>query len=207
MLFAGYAEVPSFVQNGFTSLPLRQAFALKKDAPEPKPATPPASMARRTVTAAGPGRLPARPVAAAPMPFAPLRPAVLTPALTPTLATRSGTPVRTSTPSAPQERDLLEQARALADRGQFKEAGVMCRSHLAAVPESAEAYFILGILSEHEQQMTAAEDNWRRCIYLQPDHYEALCHLALLAEQNGNHSGATALKARAARIYQRQRAS
>ena len=43
-----------------------------------------------------------------------------------------------------------------------------------------------------------------RCIYLQPDHYEALCHLALLAEQSGNSSGAATLKARAARIYQRQ---
>lgn len=52
-----------------------------------------------------------------------------------------------------------------------------------------------------------AEDYWKRCIYLQPDHYEALCHLALLAEANNDASGAAALKARAARIYKRQQAS
>jgi chemotaxis protein methyltransferase WspC len=52
-----------------------------------------------------------------------------------------------------------------------------------------------------------AEDYWKRCIYLQPDHYEALCHLALLAEANQDASSAAALKARAARIYKRQQAS
>jgi hypothetical protein len=31
-----------------------------------------------------------------------------------------------------------------------------------------------------------ASDYWKRCIYLQPDHYEALCHLALLAEANND---------------------
>jgi chemotaxis protein methyltransferase WspC len=39
---------------------------------------------------------------------------------------------------------------------------------------------------------------------LQPDHYEALCHLALLQEQGGNSSAAATLKARAARAFQRQ---
>ena len=204
MLFAGYAEVPSFVQNGFSSLPLRQAFALKKDLGGPKPtalAMPAPALRpgpRLAPAPAGRARLAAPPL------FAPV---VLAPALAPARVVSSGAPVQVLKPSSAQQKDTLGEARALADRGQFKEAAALCQAHLAAVPESAEAYFILGILSEHGQQMTAAEDHWRRCIYLQPDHYEALCHLALLAEANGNQAGAAALKARAARIYQRQRAS
>ena len=103
--------------------------------------------------------------------------------------------------------NLLEQAGKLADLGRFEEAGLKCLAHLSLVPDAAGAYFILGILSEHAKQKAAAESHWRRCLYLQPDHYEALCHLAVLTEQHGNAAGAAALKARAARIFNRQQAT
>lgn len=104
-------------------------------------------------------------------------------------------------------RDLLADARRLADLGQLKEAERDCRDHLAQQPESAEAYFILGLINELTNKHVQAQDYWKRCIYLQPDHYEALCHLALLAETNGDATTSAALKARAARIYKRQQAS
>ena len=103
--------------------------------------------------------------------------------------------------------DLLAEARRLADLGDIKAAEGACRDYLALHPESAEAYFILGLLSELTNKPQMAADYWKRCIYLQPDHYEALCHLALLAEANNDAAGAKALKARAARIYKRQQAS
>jgi chemotaxis protein methyltransferase WspC len=103
--------------------------------------------------------------------------------------------------------DLLADARRLADLGQLKEAEGKCRDYLAQVPDSADAYFILGLLNESSKKPRQAEDYWKRCIYLQPDHYEALCHLALLAETNSDVATAAALKARAARIYKRQQAS
>ena len=78
---------------------------------------------------------------------------------------------------------------------------------LARAPENAEAYFILGLLAEAAGKADAAERQLKRCLYLQPDHYEALCHLALLTEQGGNRSAAATLKARAARVYQRQQVS
>ena len=188
MLLAGYAEVPSFCQNGFAPLQFRQAFALKKEA------TPPAAVIQ--VAALPPPTRALRSVPPAPRP-APAR-AVPAPAARPR-------PVPVQAPQPPA--DLLAEARRLADRGQLREAGEKCHAHLAKVPEAAEAYFMLGIINELAGKMDLADDYWRRCIYLQPDHYEALCHLALLAERNGNHTAAATLKARAARIYQRRQAS
>lgn len=192
MLFAGYAEVPAFCRHGFVALPQRQAFALKKDLGsvavpkppqphQPKGALKPAS---RTVRAT-----PVRAVPGWPKPAA--------------KAVKA-----TPKPAAPAAAEnLLEQARKLADLGLFEEAELKCRTHLTLVPDAAGAYFILGILSEHAKQATEAEDCWRRCLYLQPDHYEAMCHLALLTEHNGNAPGAALLKARAARIFKRLQAS
>ncbi|MBY0239172.1 MAG: protein-glutamate O-methyltransferase CheR, partial [Burkholderiaceae bacterium] len=63
ILFAGYAEVPSYTQHGFTPLPHRYAFALKKDrAPAPRYA----SLPQPGDTVPAPERRAApRPVAAA----------------------------------------------------------------------------------------------------------------------------------------------
>jgi chemotaxis protein methyltransferase WspC len=192
-LFAGYAEVPSFCQHGFAPLLYQQAFGLKKEVKTEvkkevpsRPHTP-----RLSVRTAAP--LPGR----SSVPATPARPAAK-PAATSDSAKAAGA-------DQAKPEDLLTQARKLADLGRFKEADDKCRDHLAQAPDSAEAYFILGLLNEHAPAL--AENYWRRCIYLQPDHYEALCHLALLAETNSDPAKAAALKARAARIYKRQQAS
>lgn len=200
LLFAGYAEVPSFCQHGFTPIRYPQAFGLRKEAAvearpaaRAKPAHPPAQSSIQRA---------ARSLAAS-TPSAPVIPAARP-------AASRNTPVKPAAPTtAPIDAaagDPLAQARKLADQGRHKEADALCLAHLARTPDSAEAYFILGLLNEHAQKMNVAEDYWRRCIYLQPDHYEALCHLALLAEQKGDAAAATTLKARAARIYKRQQA-
>lgn len=205
VLFAGYAEVPSFTQHGFSVLPHRLAFGLKKDAAPAAPAAPAAGASQLALGSRPRGSDAAGtsfPRTREPIP-APHKPRQASkPAAAPKPVAHAG---KTAPAAAPSAAALLEQARALADRGQQLQAIAACQACLAAAPDSAEAYFILGMLSENAQQPAEAEDYWRRCIYLQPDHYEALCHLALLAEQNGNGNGAAALKARAARIYQRQR--
>ena len=190
MLLAGYAEVPSFCQNGFAPLQFRQAFALKKDN------TPRAAVIQVAPLPALRSVPPApRRAAAASVPVAPAAPRMRPVSVPP------------PAPAPAAQADLLAEARLLADRGQLREAGEKCHAHLARVPEAAEAYFMLGIINELAGKMDLADDYWRRCIYLQPDHYEALCHLSLLAERNGNHTAAATLKARAARIYQRRQAS
>jgi chemotaxis protein methyltransferase WspC len=226
LLFAGYAEVPSFCQHGFTPLQYPQAFGLRKDPDaEAWPTRRRATLTPATLTALpaiDTGMLPVGAPARAPI-RARAAPATVpgAPAMPPAPGTRSGAAARPApaahakaaagartSAAAPASGatpvQLLEQARRLADLGQAREAEHACRQCLAQTPDSAEAYFILGLLSEHAGKPDQAAEEWRRCLYLQPDHYEALCHLALLAEQRNDASGAAALKARAARIYQRQ---
>lgn len=203
MMLAGYAEVPSFVRHGFSPMPHRQAFALRKDimrsgAPA-RPALAPGQSA--AAGAAAPkrqagnhARLTGAPAAAAGIGSRPphaSRPPVSASAATPPLV-------------AAGDESLLAHARKLADAGQPLEADSACRELLAQQPESAEAYFILGLLAETAGKPADAEAQLKRCLYLKPDHYEALCHLALLQEQGGNSSAAATLKARAARAFQRQ---
>ncbi|UGQ47744.1 CheR family methyltransferase [Massilia endophytica] len=188
VLLAGYAEVPSFTQNGFSPLPYKQAFALRKDRAVPPPPAP---------VEAPPRRRARPPVAhAAPAPVARTGRPAPPPARKPPAA------------SAPPSTDaLLADARQLADQGRLKEADAACRAILQQAPDAYEAYFILGLLREAAGEPEQARDQLKRCIYLQPDHYEALCHLALLTEQQGDRNAAATLKARAARVYQRQTAN
>ncbi len=167
------------------------------------PGQPPASAARtaaarvRRATSTGAGVTPgagASPTGRSTAPVAALQAG-------PASAPASALPGMAVAPAA-----LLEQARKLADLGRFDEAERACQTCLAQTPDAPDAYFILGLLNEQAGKLARAEEHWRRCIYLRPDHYEALCHLALLAEHNRD-PAAAALKARAARVYQRQLAS
>ncbi|MBJ7308842.1 CheR family methyltransferase [Rugamonas sp. CCM 8940] len=201
LLFAGYAEVPSFCQHGFVPLAFPLAFGLRK-----RGAAAAAAAAGRPPPAAAPRvRAPARPAAAAPA--APAAPASKPAAGTSPAPGRAHTSATPAPAPAPEQDAELLQARRLADQGQFEQAGAACQAWLEQHPDSAEAYFILGLLMEHAGQPLQAREHWRRCIYLQPDHYEALCHLALLAEQQRDSATAVTLKARAARIYKRQQAT
>lgn len=205
VLFAGYAEMPSFTQHGFTPLPHRYAFALKKDpAPAPRYATLP--LPGDTVSATAAQRLAPSQASTPSRHAASSSPAMRRPAAAAPQPSHAAMPAHGGAGKV----TAIASARTLADRGQHAQAADACRAVLAADPhsaEAAEAYFILGMLREQAQDTGEAEQYWRRCIYLQPDHYEALCHLALLTEQQGNPDGAATLKARARRIYQRGNAT
>ena len=61
-----------------------------------------------------------------------------------------------------------------------------------------------GLTAECAGRAQDAEDAWRRCVYLDPEHYEALCTLALLAEQRGDLAQGAGLRERAARVHARR---
>ncbi|WP_426193542.1 CheR family methyltransferase [Massilia sp. DWR3-1-1] len=184
MLLGGYAEVPAFCANGFMPLRLPGAFALQKSAPAPAPLTASAEAPAGRARAGVPPRR-APPPARAPV----TAPATLAPVAA-----------------------LLAQARRQADAGDYRGATTSCQALLdSAAPgladqHAADAYYLLGLVADIERNSSAADDYWRRCVYLQPDHYEALCRLALLSELGGHAARAAVLRQRAARVFQRQQA-
>jgi len=107
-------------------------------------------------------------------------------------------------PVIPAPRDLLAEAKAHADAGRLAQAEDACRAALAQRADDAEAWFLLGLTAECAGRPQDAQDCWRRCLYLDPEHYEALCALALLAEQRGDAAQGASLRARAARVHARR---
>ena len=116
---------------------------------------------------------------------------------------RSASPVapETVTVASLPEADLtlLSNARQLGDAGQLHEALQVCRQYLQAVPDSAEGHFLHGILQDALGNVELAASSFRKVLYLDPTHQEALLHLALKQEALGDAPGAALLRARARR--------
>lgn len=107
-------------------------------------------------------------------------------------------PVPTS-PAAPAI-DLLAQARASADRGELDQAAALCEQHLRNAGPDAAAYYLQGVIADARQHADIALQLYRKAIYLQPDHREALLHLAALLAAQGDVAGAQRMQERAERI-------
>ncbi|CAB3713868.1 putative biofilm formation methyltransferase WspC [Achromobacter insuavis] len=87
----------------------------------------------------------------------------------------------------------------LADQGRVQEAMAQCRIHLAEHGASADALYLLGLLQDAGGDTRQAQAAYRKALYLDPTHREALLHLAALVESEGDAEGARRLQARAAR--------
>lgn len=97
----------------------------------------------------------------------------------------------------------LREVQRLADLGRLQEATALCQAHLRDQGINADALFWLGILHDAVGRADSARDCYRKVIYLQPDHAEALSHLALLAEKAGDNAQARGLRRRAERVAER----
>jgi chemotaxis protein methyltransferase WspC len=131
----------------------------------------------------------------------------------------SNTPVgsQTSKKNPPQQRHIapkpsqpitdngqkpLETARGLADRGQLNEAATLCETYLSQNQISAEAYFLLGQVRQAQGWEEQALQCFNKAIYIKPNYYEALIHLALLKEHYGDFKGAGVIRQRIQRLNQ-----
>ncbi len=94
-------------------------------------------------------------------------------------------------------------ARQLADAGQLADAEKLCRKHLEADDTCAEGYYLLGLVKDAANDPEAIT-YYRKAIYLEPNHYEALVHAALWLEKNGDAIRAEAFKRRAERQLKNQ---
>lgn len=101
----------------------------------------------------------------------------------------------------------LPAVRKLANKGKLTDATTLCKNYLEKYPTSAEAYVLLGELyqADHQNSQAAnkAEQCFQRAIYLEPNFYEALIHLTLLKESQGDTTGANIIRQRISAIASR----
>ncbi|VVP75433.1 putative biofilm formation methyltransferase WspC [Pseudomonas fluorescens] len=103
------------------------------------------------------------------------------------------------TPRPGGEGELLRQIGLLADAGNSQEARAACERYLREFAPKAQVYYWLGLLSDTAGDAQQALGHYRKALYLEPQHHEALVHLAALLASQGDEAGARRLQARAAR--------
>ncbi|ASV97633.1 CheR family methyltransferase [Paraburkholderia aromaticivorans] len=226
-LFVGPAETGLLMRYGMQSARIPLAFAFHRAALDETPSSGwhTASLPAAAALAMAPSQLPAlaRPPMSSTQPAAwPVRVA-RTPAngATP-FAPRgsvapcmrkmsiSASPVHhpLSPPSpatADAARDTLQAARALADAGRLAQAESAINAYLEHHAPLADAFYLLGVLADANGAAQLARGHYRKALYLDPRHAEALAHLATLLELEGDRDGARLLMQRAARAQGAQR--
>jgi chemotaxis protein methyltransferase WspC len=190
LLFVGYAETGLFLASGYMPVRYPRAFAYRKAGAHHEQQRPPQSLSPAWPrTARDPGQQPASPHPRQ-WPPSPVVPGA-----------GSGEP---SSPADAQA-SALETARRLADQGALEAAATLCETSIRAHGPSAPAYVLLGLIRQAAGNAAQAEHCFGRAVYLQPDHYEALIHLALLMEHRGDTAIATVLRQRAQRAQHHAR--
>ena len=183
MLAVGSGESGLPLFHGFASLRVPMAFAfVRQDAMPPKPAVPPARLrSPAPVRQQAPARIAVQPVAAAPVPV----------------------PVRAITPPPDPAGASLAAIERAADAGRLGDARQAARRHLEAFGPSAGAYYLLGLACDADGAADEAVEAYRKALYLQPDHREALAQIALLMRRRGDLASARAFRDRLDRIEKR----
>jgi chemotaxis protein methyltransferase WspC len=181
LLFVGHAETGVFGTEGFVAANYAMSFAFRKAGPA---VVPPPRPTKRTSVLPAPARLP---------PPQPRAWVAETPRAAPLLA---------ANPSL-NPASGLEAARRLADQGRLEEAARLCENHLREHGAAAAAWYLLGLARDAAGDRTRARECYAKTLYLEPDHPEALLHLALLAEQSGDAGAAEKFRHRIRRVRQR----
>ncbi len=177
-MFIGPAEASLLSQQGMQPLGYPQAFVFRRAAPQvaAKPARAYVQAPAPVVPAALPVRTATRPRPPLPRPEQPK-----------------------SQPASTSQDAALAEIASLADSGRSGEAWASCEAFLAAHGPSAEAFYWLGLLADVAGKADEAQDYYRKALYLQPQHSEALAHLAALLAARGDRAGAQRLQQRASR--------
>lgn len=176
LLFVAPSETGLLLAHGFVSAKVPLAFAFRR-ATAPAPAESPAVLPLRRPPVAPGVRASVRPQPA---------------------------PVRKPAPPAARGEDApaqgIEQALRLADAGRLDEAAQACEAYLQRHVATAPALYLMGLVRDASGRFAEAANYYRKALYLDPGHNEALLHLALLLDQGGDAAGAQVLRARARRL-------
>ncbi|SAK75282.1 MCP methyltransferase, CheR-type [Caballeronia hypogeia] len=188
-LFVGPAETGLLMREGLCSANIPLAFAFHR--PERESAN--------VFSGAWPGA----PVVTPSLPAMPaLKSAFVLPAWASAPLVRTAPvaakPIETM-PAKHEQTGTLEQARELADAGQLDAAANAARAFLNAHPSNADAYYLLGVIADARGEKQESRAHYRRALYLDPAHREALAHLAACLTLDGDEGAARLLLARAGR--------
>lgn len=188
LLLVGPAESGLPPLLGFASVRFPRAFAfVKAQAAPAKAAAPPAARKPRPA-----------PVKTAPLPRmqAASRPA-------PRPFEREPLPARPSAPAPDRAAASLAEIERTADAGRLTELRIAAERHIAEFGPSPDAFYWLGLAHDAADAAEDAMRNYRKALYLAPDHQRALAQLRLLQQSLGDHSGAKALADRLDRLAKR----
>jgi chemotaxis protein methyltransferase WspC len=108
-------------------------------------------------------------------------------------------PASAAVTPATSDNDPIVIARRLADQGRLGEAAEICTRHVQGHRPTAAAFYLLGLVSDAAGHHLEAREHYRKTLYLDPDHTEALVHLAALLEMHGDTAGARRMNDRARR--------
>ena len=97
----------------------------------------------------------------------------------------------------------VDRALRLADQGRLGEAAQCARECLDRNGPSAAAFHALGLISDASSNALDAAMYYRKALYLDPQHREALLHLALTLEHLGDAANAQVFRNRARRVEAR----
>ncbi|NMX71874.1 chemotaxis protein CheR [Pseudomonas sp. WS 5532] len=174
VLFIGPAEGSLLGRHGMRSIGVPQSFAFSRhtEPVKPEPVFVPQPIPQRS----------AAPIPAKPRPF----------------STASAQVVPIKAPHS-DAGDLLSRIATLANEGKSAEARAACEQYLSNHPPAAQVFCWLGLLSDVAGSALEAQGYYRKALYLEPQHPQALMHLAALLESQGDSAGARRLQARAAR--------
>jgi len=88
----------------------------------------------------------------------------------------------------------------LVTQTKYTEAIELCRQYLKEKVDSADGYYLLGLVLDRDGQDVEADQMLRKAIYLNPNHEKALKLAALLAENRGDIEAALSYKRRIKRV-------
>jgi chemotaxis protein methyltransferase WspC len=177
VLFIGPAEGSLLARLGMRPLGVAQSFAYVRQENAPAPVVvAPAPPVGRTASYLPP---------IAPLPR--VRPVVVTKAV----AVREH--------NSEDQSALLASIARHANAGASEQARAQCQRYLSLFAPAAQVYYWLGLLSDTDGDAQQALIHYRKALYLEPQHPEALVHLATLLASQGDVAGARRLQERAAR--------
>ncbi len=91
----------------------------------------------------------------------------------------------------------------MIEKGQMKNASILCEKRLNEAPDDAQAYYYLALINKMEGGVGAAELLLKKAVYLDPNHHRALSLFCFLAEQRGDKKLAQTLRRREDRARKR----